>query len=254
MDRTKLKVMLVIATAFLWTNVARAAEGYFYQGDSGREASFYLIGGQYNLYVYAKRPVLGYATPESKSCFFNGNLQRVWPTHDAMTIGTTIPISTIVPYKLGPVPIALPAGLYSLYVTHLTNCAWHFSLESTKENSAGLAPVQMLRRTRAGSIEASTSASVGDQVQFYAQYRSDHDSDVKVSGEVQMLHDEKIVATFPLQVGHDKESLANVFYLDVHFEPSDQKYFGSNTARFVVKIGGAEFTSTGNFTLTPPSR
>ncbi len=59
---------------------------------------------------------------------------------------------------------------------------------------------------------------------------------------------------FPLQVGHDKESLANVFYLDVQFEPSDQKYFGSNTARFLVKIGEAAFASTGTFTLTPPSR
>ena len=74
----------------------------FYQGTSALETSFFLIGGQYTLYVYAKRPVVGYRTSASKSCIFGGNLQRVWTTHDALSLGSGVTISTIVPHKIGP--------------------------------------------------------------------------------------------------------------------------------------------------------
>src|SRR6202023_1362933 len=124
---------------------ANARESYAYGGEGGFSTSFYLIGGQYTLYVYASRPIKAYSTPQSRSCIFGGNLERVWPTHDAISLGAGVTISTIVPYKIGPKPVALTAGLYHLYVPVLTDCSWHLNLESTGQNLAGVAPVQMLR-------------------------------------------------------------------------------------------------------------
>ena len=45
-------------------------------------------------------------------------------------------------------------------------------------------------------------------------------------------------------------SKANMLYVGVQWEPSDAKYLDKNTAKFIVKIGSPEFTSTGEFTLT----
>jgi hypothetical protein len=207
--------------------------------------------------VYAKRPIKGYYTPESERCIFGGNLQRVWPTHDVMSLGSGIMLTTIVPHKIGPVPITLPAGLYALYIAPLTDCDWHFSLESTGQNTAGLAPVEMLKRDKGldssnskGGLESSSTASVKDRVQFYAQYRSDHGSNVPASGELQIIHDGKIVQTFPLKLGHDIASGASTFFLDIQWEQSDSQYLGKNTVKFIVKIGSAELTSVGEFDLT----
>ena len=252
------KAILVIAMLSICATAARAGEGYFYEGTSGRSAFFYLIGGQYSLYVYAKRPIKGYYTPESERCIFGGNLQRVWPTHEVMSLGSGVTLATIVPHKIGPVPITLPAGLYALYIAPLTDCDWHFSLESTSQNTAGLAPVEMLRRDKGiesssnskGGLESSSTASVRDQVQFYAQYRPDHGSNVPASGDLQIIHDGKIVRTFPLKVGHDVASGANTFFLDVQWEQNDSQYLGNNTVKFIVTIGSAEFRSDGEFTLT----
>jgi hypothetical protein len=252
------KALLVIAMLSICATAARAGEGYFYEGTSGRGASFYLIGGQYSLYVYAKRPIKGYYIPESERCIFGGNLQRVWPTHDVMSLGSGITLTTIVPHKIGPVPITLPAGLYSLYIAPLTDCDWHFSLESTSQNTAGLAPVEMLRRDKGresssnskGGLESSSTTSLRDQVQFYAQFRTDHGSNVPASGDLQIIHDGKIVRTFPLKVGRDVASGANAFYLDIQWEQSDNQYLGKNTVKFIVKIGSAELTSVGEFELT----
>jgi hypothetical protein len=252
MRRSKLgaKAILVIAMLSICATAAGAGESYFYAGTGGRTASFHLIGGQYSLYVYASRPIKGYYTPESQRCIFGGNLQRVWPTHEVMSLGSGVNVSTIVPHKIGPVALTLPAGLYALYVATLTDCDWHFSLESTSQNTAGLAPVEMLRRDK-GGLGSSSTASVKDQVQFYAQYRTDQGSSVPASGDLQIIHDGKIVQTFPLKVGHDVASGANAFYLDIQWEQSDSQYLGKNTVRFVVKIGSAEFTSVGEFALTP---
>jgi hypothetical protein len=41
-----------------------------------------------------------------------------------------------------------------------------------------------------------------------------------------------------------------VLFADVQWEQSDAKYLGKNTAKFIVQIGSAAFTSTGDFTLT----
>jgi len=89
---------------------AHAGESYFYAGTSSFSAEFYLIGGQYTLYLYAKRPVTGYISPASKSCIFGGNLQRVWPTQDAVSLGSGITISTLVPHKIGPAPLTHARG------------------------------------------------------------------------------------------------------------------------------------------------
>jgi hypothetical protein len=260
MERSKsgAKAILVIAMLSICATAARAGESYFYSGTGGRSASFHLIGGQYSLYLYAKRPIKGYYTPESERCIFGGNLQRVWPTHEVMSLGSGVTLSTIVPHKIGPVPITLPTGLYALYIAPLTDCDWHFSLESTSQNTAGVAPVEMLRRDKGrestsnskGGLESSSTASVKDLVQVYAQYRTDHDSNVPASGELQIIHYGKIVQTFPLKVGHDVASGASTFFLDIQWEPSDSQYLGKNTVKFIVKIGSAEFTSDGEFTLT----
>jgi len=89
---------------------ARAGESYFYQGTTGFSGSFFLLGGEYSLYVYAKRPIKGPYAPESKSCLFGGNFERVSPSHDAMSLGSGITISTIVPHKIGPESFAVSSG------------------------------------------------------------------------------------------------------------------------------------------------
>jgi hypothetical protein len=249
----KTRVVATTIFVFLMLSVlaapAHAGESYFYSGTSSFTAEFYLIGGQYSLYLYAKRPVTGYVSPESKSCIFGGNLQRLSPTHDAMSLGSGITISTIVPHKIGPTPLAMPAGLYRLFIAPLTTCDWHFSLESTNQNTAGVAPVQMYKITKA-SANLSATASVSDQVQFFAEYRTDHDAKAPASGELQIMYGGKVTQTFPLQVGINEVTKATVFYAGVQWDQSDTKYLGKNTARFVVKIGSQEFTSTGEFTLT----
>jgi hypothetical protein len=101
-----------------------------------------------------------------------------------------------------------------------------------------------------GSVQLTPTASVADLVEFYAQYRTQHDVQAPASGELQVVNGGKVVQTFPLQIATDKVTKATVFYSDVQWEQSDTKYLGKNTARFVVRIGSQEFTSTGEFTLT----
>jgi hypothetical protein len=233
----------------LGASPARAAEAQFYAATHELSASFYVIGGQYSLYLYAKRPVLGAYGPESRACIFGGNLQRIWPTHDAMSLGAGVTISTYVGWRIGPKPITLPAGLYTLYVAPLTDCDWKFLVNSTSENAAGLTPVQMLRNPGVGRDFALT-ASLSDEVQFYAQFRTEHDQKAPVSGRLEIINADKVVQTFPLQVGKDTVTGADAFFQNVRWEQSDARYLGTNTARFVVKIGSSDFTSTGDFTLT----
>ena|ERR1700719_4060571 len=101
--------------------------------------------------------------------------------------------------------------------------------------------LELSSNSKAG-LESSLTASVKDQVQFYTQYRTDHGSNVPVSGELQIIHDGKIV--------HDVASGANSFFLDIQWEESDKKYLGKNTVKFIAKIGSTEFTSVGEFELT----
>jgi hypothetical protein len=143
----------------------------------------------------------------------------------------------------------MPAGVYTLYIAQLTNCDWHFNLESTNQNSAGVAPVRMFKMNKGGA-QLSTTASVTDNVEFFAQYRTEQDAKAPVSGVVHLIHGGKAVQTFPLQVGVDNVARATVLYVSVQFEPSDKQYVGLNTAQFVVRIGSGEFESTGEFTLT----
>jgi hypothetical protein len=102
--KSKLVPVATLLVSMLWVipGPARAGESYFYQGTTGFSASFFLLGGEYSLYVYAKRPLKGPYAPESRSCLFGGNFERVSPDHDAMSLGSGITISTIVPHKIGP--------------------------------------------------------------------------------------------------------------------------------------------------------
>src|SRR5580693_5244644 len=107
MNKWKVRGMVMLAVGMLAVPTAApiyATESHFYAATHGLSASFYLIGGQYDIYVYAKRPVVGLYAPESRSCIFGGTFQRVWPSHDAMSLGSGIVISTIVPHKIGPRP------------------------------------------------------------------------------------------------------------------------------------------------------
>jgi hypothetical protein len=242
-----------------------AAESHFYAATHGLSASFYVIGGRYDIYVYAKRPVAGPYAPESRGCIFGGNLQRVWPTHDAMSLGSGITVSTIVPHKIGPGTITVPAGLYAIYISALTTCDWKFVLNSSSEDPAGITPVTMFKappankevarigilgdHIRFNPLDPAVSASLNESVRFYAQFRTDHDKREMASGTMQIIHDGKIVSTAPLKYVTDEQS-ATVFIADVTWEPSDAKYLGKNTVKFIVTIGSAEFTSDGEFTLT----
>jgi len=49
---------------------AYAVEARFYAAAHGLSASFYLLGGRYNIYVYAKRPIVGAYAPESRRLNF----------------------------------------------------------------------------------------------------------------------------------------------------------------------------------------
>jgi hypothetical protein len=100
-----------------------------------------------------------------------------------------------------------------------------------------------------GSAEPSPTASVKDRVEFSAQYRTDHDAQVPVTGIVQIINGGNVVQTFPLQLDKIRVSGATVLYVDVQWEQSDAKYLGKNTVKFVVQMGPATFTSTGEFTL-----
>ena len=239
-------LLVVVATVAAPPPAAQAGEGYKYEGSSGFGASFYLIGGQYQLYINARQSAAYALSSTQHSCVFAGNLQRLWPTHDATQFGGPVPISNV-QYKINTT-LALPAGLYRVDVAPLTDCNWTFVVISTSQNSAGVAPVQMLRRTK-GGLAFSPTASVNDQVQFYAQVRTDHDARVPVSGTLQIVHDDKLVQTFPLKLGTDDVSKADVLFADIQWEQSDTEYLGKNTAKFIVKIGESDFTSTGEFTL-----
>jgi hypothetical protein len=251
MKKSKLIPVATLIVSLLLTIPipSRAGESYFYQGTTGFSASFFLLGGEYSLYVYAKRPLKGPYAPESKSCLFGGNFERVSPNRNAMSLGSGITISTIVPHKIGPESLTLRAGLYHLYIPTLTTCDWKFVLNSTSQNTAGVAPVQMFKIAN-GSAELSPTASVKDRVEFYAQYRTDHDAQVPVSGIAQIINGGKVVQTFPLRLDNVRVSGATVLYVDVQWEQNDAKYLGKNTAKFLVQIGSATFTSTGEFTLT----
>ena len=68
----KLKVRSIILLvagilSVLAATPAHAVEAHFYAAAHGLSASFYLLGGQYDIYVYAKRPTVGAYAPESRS-------------------------------------------------------------------------------------------------------------------------------------------------------------------------------------------
>ena len=73
---------------------ARADEGHAYQGGTGFAASFFLIGGQYNLHVNARLtfPAIGL----HRSCVFAGNVSRLLPSQDTMHLDPAM-ISTPYP-------------------------------------------------------------------------------------------------------------------------------------------------------------
>ena len=68
---------------------------------------------------------------------------------------------------------------------------------------------------------------------------------------VQIINGGNIVATYPLNTALDKVSLANALYVNVQWSPGDARYVGKNTAKFVIKLGAKEYSSAGDFTLTP---
>ena len=267
MNKLKVCWIVILMSGILAVTAAPtyAAESHFYSATHGLSASFYVIGGRYDIYVYAKRPIARPYAPESRSCMFGGNLQRIWPTHDVMSLGSGITISTIVPHKIGPGTITVPAGLYAIYISALTTCDWKFVLNSTNEDSAGITPVTMFKappvskeiarigllgdQIRFNALDPAASASLNEPVRFYAQFRTDHDRREMVSGTMQIIHDGNIVSTMPLKFSTDEQS-ATVFIADVIWKPSDAKYLGKNTVKFLVTIGSAEFTSDGEFTLT----
>jgi hypothetical protein len=224
---------------------ARAEEGHTYTSEAAFKASFYLIGGQYEIYVNAAPSTV--AAMSGASCLFNGNFQRVWPTHDSMPLGGPVPFS-LIPYRMDQT-FALQPGFYALYVAPLIDCKWTFTVFATNANGAGVAPVDILTRTAAGMTITNT-ATVRDDVVFRAQFRTDHNVAAPVSGTLQIIDSGTVIRTAPLLVSQDAATKADELFAAVQFEPSDAAHLGILTARFVVRIGPADYSSTGKFTLT----
>lgn len=127
MNRVRLSALALLVGGLCTVSAAHPApESVLYQGEHGGVHSFQLRGGAYSLYVYASFPDLA----SQDSCIFVGTLQRLSPTTDSVELGGPVPITVTSPFKLGPAPLTLPAGLYQLDVTSQTNCHWHFSLEA----------------------------------------------------------------------------------------------------------------------------
>jgi len=53
--------------AVLAATPAYAVKAHFYAATHGLSVSFYLLGWQYDIYAYAKRPSVGAYAPESRS-------------------------------------------------------------------------------------------------------------------------------------------------------------------------------------------
>jgi hypothetical protein len=245
-----LRSLAVGCVAMLVGSSGRGGESYFYHGTHGFEASFSLIGGQYDLYVYAKRPIDN--SPAAKSCIFSGVFERVAPTPDVVSLGAGLTIGSIVPHKIGPMSVTLPPGQYRLYIPVLVDCDWKFVLNSSAQDPAGVAPVVMLRYTKSGRVVAAT-ASLDETVQFYAQFRTEHARPQGVAGSLQIIHDGRVEYTFPLIVEHDDVSGADVAHQDIKWDSSGAKCLGKNTVKFILKTGADELTSTGDFVLIAAS-
>jgi hypothetical protein len=144
--------------------------------------------------------------------------------------------------------VTLPAGLYRFHVA--TGCPWKFFIVSTADNTAGLAPVQMLIATGA-KAQLSTTASLSDQLHFSADFRTDHNANEPVSGTLQIIHDGNVVGVVPLQSGVGLPIRGQVVFVEIKWRPGDERYLGKNIAKFNVKIGSTEFTSSEEFGLTP---
>lgn len=223
---------------------AHAAEGYFYQGFTGFNASFYLVGGQYTIYANARLPTSPFNT-NPQPCVFGGVFERVSPSPQAMTLGGVAPLTTGVQYTIKPV-LELQGGLYHLKIAALTTCNWNFNIISTGSNKTGVSQVQMLKKTPSGMATADT-ASLSDTVEFYVSYRSKATSP-QVSGTLQIVNGGQVVESFPVQDAYIDR--CNVFLVALHWGPNDAKLLGKNTAKMTVKIGAEEFTSSAEFTLT----
>lgn len=248
MHRFRPNQVLLLLLVALCTLSAFAGEAYTYQGQMGYSASFPLIGGHYQIYVNAHF-VPGFASNRN-NCVFGGNFQQVWPKHDQSQLGPGVPITGAIHYNLGPKSIDLDAGAYALYVASATNCRWRFTLVSDNNNPAGLSAIQSFRVTSEGLVLAGTT-SMKEKVHFLAQYRTDHDAKMPVSGEMQIWQGGKMLDHFPLGCDADPETNATRCHVTITWEPDkDQRILGKDTARFVVEIGGKQFTQSADFTLT----
>lgn len=159
-----------------------------------------------------------------------------------------IQVSTPIAYRMNKI-INLPPGYYRLFIAPPTDCRWHFAVVSTAQNTAGVSRVQMVK-IAGGRAEVMAAASLQDKVEFSADLRTDHNAAVNASGILQIMHNGQIVKTVSLQIGAGTATRGQIFFADVQWEPADAKYLGSNTAKFVVQIGGQQFISAGEFTLT----
>jgi hypothetical protein len=244
----RVRLMLVVAMAVLTVVLsasANASEGYFYQGFSAFTDSFYLIGGQYQLYVKAQLPTSPFNT-NARPCTFSSVFERISPNPEATALGPGGLITTGAQYQVNQT-LTLPAGLYRTQVGALTTCSWNFDIISTTGNNAGLAPPQLRKNTQHG-WEVVNTISLADSVEFYAPYR--YGQQTKVSGTLEIINGGRIVGSFPLR-GDGVVGRCNVFFFDSHWDASDTKYLGKNVARMNVKIGPEEFMTSAEFTVTP---
>jgi hypothetical protein len=241
--------VLGIAGLLGFPPAAHADEGHIYTGYLGFGTEFFVIGGQYHLYVNAQRNFGRVATSPNRSCTFVGHFSRMAPAADTtidLPIGGPAQITTFA-YTLDR-QVTLPPGLYRLHLA--TDCLRKFFVVSTAANAAGLAQVQM-SITTGGKAQPSDTASLRDRPQFSADFRTDHNANQSVSGTLQIIHDGKVVGALPLQSGVGLPVRSQFVFVDLAWRRGDEKYVGKNIAKFIVKIGPTEFTSSEDFALTP---
>ncbi len=241
-------ILFALLLLLTFSTPAQAGEAYTWQGIMGFSTSFALIGGHYQIYVNAH---MGPDFMRRSSCIFGGVFQQVSPKNESSELGPRVPINVAAPYHLGPKPVNLDEGLYHVLIAAATNCQWRFTLVSDNTNPAGLSPVLTYLATDRGLTPANT-ITMKDKIHFQAQYRTDHDAKVPVSGEMQVYHEGKLINSFPLHVDVDPNTTATRCYVTLYWRPQlDQAYLGKDTAKFVVKIGNQQFTSSADFTLSP---
>ncbi len=120
-----MSALLVITMSAGFTTVpALATELYSYQGQGGimGQLGFYLIGGEYQIYVRAQLPIGVIRSPGRRAYIFSAVME--WPNASTVVLGQGTTITGFVPFKLQTILPKMSSGIYHFAVTPGSNCDW----------------------------------------------------------------------------------------------------------------------------------